>query len=344
MFCPNCGTQNDENVAFCKNCGTKLADSQPVNDQNAAAQQPEAQPQPQVQSSVNYAAPIMRVKPVRSSHPVINAIKEIGASPLFIVAVITFSCALLFSILNLFTKSSGVLYSIEGILNRLGISNLNSILWRINQFSIVSGFIALIPTMLYTVGLWLVFAAAQNRNNNGMSTSGLTMIKVLEIIALIFTCIGLAVVEIVCVFGIIMASNPNIYGYDYGNDYMPAISTYASIILVAVAIGALIGFILAIVYHAKIISTINTVKSAIITGKADYKVSGFVAVMNFILAFFAVFGLFSGGFFNFLSGVCSVTALICFGVLIFKYRSAMIKTLSPDVKAASGFAQTYTQV
>lgn len=53
MFCPNCGTSNDEGAVFCANCGTRIesdpavADVTAASDNNAAPQQPEAQPQVQ---------------------------------------------------------------------------------------------------------------------------------------------------------------------------------------------------------------------------------------------------------------------------------------------------------
>lgn len=54
MFCPNCGTSNDEGALFCANCGTRLEiepavteGTATVSDNNAVPQQPEAQPQVQ---------------------------------------------------------------------------------------------------------------------------------------------------------------------------------------------------------------------------------------------------------------------------------------------------------
>ncbi|MBQ7128796.1 MAG: zinc ribbon domain-containing protein [Clostridia bacterium] len=40
MFCPKCGTQNDDSAAFCKNCGNAL------NIQATNETQPQSQPQP----------------------------------------------------------------------------------------------------------------------------------------------------------------------------------------------------------------------------------------------------------------------------------------------------------
>ena len=49
MFCPNCGTSNDEGALFCVNCGTRLefepvvTEGSAASDDNAVPQQPEVQ-------------------------------------------------------------------------------------------------------------------------------------------------------------------------------------------------------------------------------------------------------------------------------------------------------------
>ena len=53
MFCPNCGTSNDEGALFCANCGTRLefepvvTEGSAASDNNAVPQQPEVQTQAQ---------------------------------------------------------------------------------------------------------------------------------------------------------------------------------------------------------------------------------------------------------------------------------------------------------
>lgn len=53
MFCPNCGTSNDESALFCANCGTRLelepvvTEKSAASDNNAVTQQPEVQTQAQ---------------------------------------------------------------------------------------------------------------------------------------------------------------------------------------------------------------------------------------------------------------------------------------------------------
>lgn len=346
MFCPNCGVKNEDNVAFCKNCGTKLGNIPPVNSQNAEPVQPQAeqpvqvgQPQEASAASAEQAAPAasyvpaVRSAPPRSNNPVLKAVKDLGASPLFLIAVIAFTAAVFFNLVSIFTRSSASIYSLNEAFGRFGIDELNGTLYQMKDYLKAIGVFSLIPSAIYLIGLWMIFAGAQQRGSAGIPTSGFTIIKVMAIISLVFVCIALALSEIMCVLAIIGISGyysyanvlPRDYGYG-GAENM--VSTFATAILVGVAIGALIGFVLVIVYEAKIISTINTVKRTVITGNADYKVSGFVAVMNFILAFFSLFGLFAGGFAALLSEACSITALICFGILIFKYKSAMIRLLS----------------
>ena len=46
MFCPNCGTSNDEGALFCANCGTRL-EFEPVVTEGSAASDNNAVPQPQ---------------------------------------------------------------------------------------------------------------------------------------------------------------------------------------------------------------------------------------------------------------------------------------------------------
>ena len=325
MFCSNCGFQNGESATFCQQCGTRLNNSEPSNNQNI---------------SYNNTATAVKVKAPRSSHPVLRVVKDFGASPLYLTAIIAFTFAIFFTLISLFRRDSASIYAITGIMNRLGMSEFNSIIWQANSYLIVLGVVSLIPSVIYAVGMWLVFAAANQRNSNTMATTGLTMIKVMEIISLVFNCIIFAIAEIACIVGIISVLHINIYGYyDYQRPVMFA--EYAVILLAMLSAAIVIGFVLAIIYQAKVISSINRVKKTIATANADYKVSGYVAIMNFILAFFSIFSLFNSNYFLALSTLCSITGLICFGILLFKYKNAMKMIFMFGDKVSSGFAQVY---
>lgn len=63
MFCPNCGSNNADGVAFCANCGTKLDNQQPQQQAQPQYQQPQYQ-QPQQQYQAPYQPPYVPTAPV----------------------------------------------------------------------------------------------------------------------------------------------------------------------------------------------------------------------------------------------------------------------------------------
>lgn len=73
MFCPNCGTNNDEGALFCASCGTRLEvapvvteGAYTVSDNNAVPQQPEVQPQVNEQAQ----QPVEQVQGTQSNEQV----------------------------------------------------------------------------------------------------------------------------------------------------------------------------------------------------------------------------------------------------------------------------------
>ena len=295
MFCKQCGTENAEGSAFCKNCGINL--SAPV------------QPAPV------YAAPTPAVKPPLSSNPVLNAVKKIASSPLFLVAVIALSVQILASIIGaaaggailreliysvLYELGGNIPYEVYDVLDKIAMVGSGPV--------VVGTIIGLIPTILICVGLWLTYASAASRASDTMKTSGLTMIKVISIIQLVSTCIWFAIIEILLMLIVIAVGAADVY---------EAGIIIAILIFMVILFAA--AFVLEIIYLAKIIKSINTAKKTIATAVPSDKVSSFVAVMNFISAAGFIFSLIT----SFISSAAAMTSLICFGILIFKYKSAM---------------------
>ena len=64
MFCPNCGTKNDDDALFCANCGTKL--------EVAAAPAPAAEPAP---------APSVEAAPVAEAAPAVEPVPVVEPAP-----------------------------------------------------------------------------------------------------------------------------------------------------------------------------------------------------------------------------------------------------------------------
>lgn len=97
-FCPNCGAQNADNVAFCASCGGKLGAEQPV------VQQPvyQAPVQPVYQQPV-YQQPVYQQKP--ASVPgkglgITGMVLGIIALVLFCVTYVSLPCAIIGAILS----------------------------------------------------------------------------------------------------------------------------------------------------------------------------------------------------------------------------------------------------
>ena len=100
--------------------------------------------------------------------------------------------------------------------------------------------------------------------------------------------------------------------------------------MIVLLAGFLLGLVLCIIYFAKLIKTINTVKRVLRTGSPDDRVSPFAAVIG-ILCFLAMLWpglsrILEGGTENILSGasaLLSAFAALFFSILIFRFRSGM---------------------
>ena len=285
MFCSNCGIENAEGAVFCKNCGKNL--TQP-------------------------SAPVKVAKPPLSNNPTLNVIKKVASSPLFLVAIIAYSVQILGSVIV--AAGSGPLFSgmIYNILYEFGADipyELYDILDGIAMAGsgpvIVGTIIGLIPTILICIGLWITYASARSRLSSGMKTSGLTMIKVITIIQLVGDCLTLAAFEIFLMFAVV-ASAAEAYGF--------VVVIFVFIVILGTAM-----YILQIIYLSKIVKSINTAKNTIATGVPSNKVSSFLAVWAFVSAAGFIFSLPA----SFISSAAAITSLICFGLVIFKYKAEM---------------------
>ncbi len=296
MFCTRCGIENAQGVAFCKNCGASFLNASEANTQQQT-----------------YTPPVYqkKVREPLSTNPVLNEVKKLATSPLFLVAIIAFSAQILFTFIGAFNTASTMrwLYTLlDGELGYYLSYDVLDAIYSTGGAAIVTGtIIGLIPSGIICAGLWMTYASARNRQSITMSTAGLTMIKVVSIIGLIGTCILSAIIVIAMIIvTIAMSQDPYVYGR------VVALFVFLTLLFVA-------AYTIIIIYQAKVISSINTVKNTIYTAVPSDKVSGFVAVWAFIQAGFLLFSLIT----NFFVAAASMTALICFGILIFNYKKTM---------------------
>lgn len=319
MFCPKCGTQNNDNSTFCQNCGAVL------KQEASAINTVPAQPQPDAQA-YNRASQ----KPLRSPYPAINILKNLGTSPVFLFAVIAFTVSLIFSVFALFQTASSVTDLVYQFSYQFDISfDYSQYLDNIESLSYASIIIGMIPKIVAVVGLWLIFAAAAEKQSGGrMATVGLTIMKVLQIISLVLISIFAALFLAVIAYIIVQLSAASRYIYDY---------RYSLIIVITTTVFVCAIFALYIVYIAKVITTINTAKKVAVTGIANNKVSIFVAVFNFITAGLSLLALVNAySFYNIIAVLGEIASLIFFGVVIFNYKSAMTPLTMLPTKTVDG--------
>jgi hypothetical protein len=111
MFCPNCGSNNADGVAFCANCGTKLDNQQPQQEAQPQYQQPQYQ-QPQYQQpQQQYQAPYQ--PPYVPTAPVAVPGKGLGITSM-ILGIIALSFTCLLSYLTIFLSIPGLILGCIG--------------------------------------------------------------------------------------------------------------------------------------------------------------------------------------------------------------------------------------
>ncbi len=320
MFCPQCGSQNAPECAFCSACGASLAD-QPAE---------QAAPQPVQEPPVQTYTPPQPKTPL-SNHPVLNAVKTLGTSPVLLVAIVAFTAALLFQLFAAMSvTTSGVLGMLYDYAELLDVEELVGMYFDIIQrTTVVMTIIGMIPSILIAVGLWLTYTSARNRSMDGMKTSGLTIIKVINVIQMVLYNI---LMGLIALFLLIAAINA-------ADSYYASTSETVLVVFLVLVLGI---DVFVNLYYGKIIQTINTMKATIYMATPSYKVSSFVAVMCFISAFFSLFGLFSAsGFFGVMQVLAAVTASSCFGAFLFQYKHKMMALISPvkQVGVAEGYVR-----
>ena len=112
--CPKCGKTLNDSMAFCTQCGTPLA--------NAAAQPAHQPPQQPVWSASQptQSAPRFAQQPTQQhyyapANPVLNTVKQMATSPLFLAATAAQSGMVLFNIIASMAGTSGLLGKSESL-------------------------------------------------------------------------------------------------------------------------------------------------------------------------------------------------------------------------------------
>ncbi|MCD8327532.1 MAG: zinc ribbon domain-containing protein [Ruminococcus sp.] len=344
MFCPKCGAQIPDNSAFCHHCGQAVG-SQPGSNQQYVNYNPYQQPCAQT-----VVAP-------QGSQRVVDKLKSAGSSPLFLISVIAFSLAIVISLItSVYTStSSNFADTIMILANKFGVDYDIYITFTTASVasSIFSAVMSSLPSILVAIGLWLTYSSAISKNNR-MKTSGLTLVKVIMVFYMVALDVLFGICEIIFLISSVAATS---YGVDDGTTIL--------LVVFNILIIAIIAFIN--VYYAFVIKSINTAKRVAVTGVASDKVSSFVGVLCIIsavgtaltlianLVIYATAASISFGadefgeilsiimdyyystdlmLFTLLGLAMTLTADLCFGILIFKFKGSMRKLISEESEEA----------
>ena len=311
MFCTNCGQACADNAAFCTNCGKKLTVNavRPTSAQPAAPVPP-AVPQP--------PRPVTQpAQPIAAGDP-IQALKRVATSPTYLTAAIALSAAALFAFLQTILNHTNALDALYDLLYELDLEYLLSDVYYYGYDAVSAGtvivtLISMIPALLVIAGVWMIFTAARDPYNSGMSTSGLTLLKVMQIIGLVGMCVAALAMVVVCVIIIGVVSQ-----------YRDAGPIVAVILFVMILFAALMA--LMIVYEIKIIQSIDAARTTIATGVVSGKISGFVGVMAIVFGGFAALSGLGQLFTSVYAGLSSLggaTASIAFGMVLFAAKNEL---------------------
>ena len=209
-------------------------------------------------------------EPVLSSNPVLNVIKKLGSSSLFLAAAILYSVS---TVLGIFVslRVSAVNYSVYSIFEQSGIDYNEITRYSVNLSPVIS--------ILICVALWLLYATCRDRKSGNISTAGLTICKVIAIITQVALWIVLACVIVILIAGfaggfeyLIRYGLPNSFGYGSG-----VVAAFLFIFIFAIAIVALL-----IAFYISVVRCINRIKGCAVTGMPDQRISRFLTVMLWI--------------------------------------------------------------
>ena len=263
----------------------------------------------------------------------LNVVRTMAASVLFLVGTIGYSAYVLFELLGSFTGGSEIMNMFNNIMAQSGAyssmdyQSLQMLSGIFGSTSVISTLFGLIPAMVLVAGIWLVFAAAKQNKLPGIAATGMTMIRVIVIIELVFACIGVfavAVIGFLVVLG--MGSLAGYYG-----DGAPFVVIMVVVLIIVLAVCAI-----DIVYYVKLGGMVKRMKETLVTGRPDAKVSLFVEILCYLggagSAISALMSLVGLDIFGFLSNAGMGTAGICFGMLLRQYRNKM-QTLEMDPQA-----------
>ena len=254
----------------------------------------------------------------------VTVIRNMAVSVLFLVGAIGYSVYVLFQLVGGIAGGSGIMDIMTGIMEMNGgygsadYGTMQAVSGMLGGMTVFSTLIGMIPVMVSLAGVWLVFAAAKRNALPGLASTGLTMIRIIAIIQLVFASIGVVVMEILCI--VFMAGMNSMAGYYGAGGSITAIIIICMIVIAAVSA-------VQIIYYLKLSGTVRRIKDTLVTGQPDEQISLYVEIICYIggvgSALSALMSLVGFSVYGLLANAGMATANICFAILLRKYRNMM---------------------
>ena len=274
--CPKCGKMLNDSMAFCTQCGTPLA--------NAAAQPAPQPPQQPVWSASQptQSAPRFAQQPTQQhyyapANPVLNTVKQMATSPLFLAATAAQSGMVLFNIIASMAGTSGLLGTVGTYLSMIlrlgGYSSreasglLDGIGSLFTGASLGATLVGQCPAILIAVGLWLIYLAEAGKISTATKNTGFTLVKISTIISLAVSILGLVVAEILAIMITAAAAK-------YDDSAIGGGIIIMLLLLVVMGLGILM--------NSKTLSTLGVMAKTAQTAQPSDKISTYVAVVSFL--------------------------------------------------------------
>lgn len=245
----------------------------------------------------------------------VSKIKKIGGSPLFLIAALAYIAALVTQAIGSQAQASAIGTAIQTAMG----ANYDTIGDRVGMITSAFPWASIATSLLgilVGVGMLIHFISSRS-SSNPPSTGGMTLIKVVEVInfiSLILTALIILVIEAITVFTLL-----------FGATEIVGETPTALIIgcIVAVVLTVLV-FIFMIMYYTGIFKTIKSVKMTLSTGVIMGKVSLYVIVINYIMAFCYLIGaVFTRDIVLMISGLAMTLSLVTCSISLASLRSEM---------------------
>ena len=307
MYCSNCGIENSDDIKICQNCGAELVGRA----ENDTAQ--------------NGDTNLNEETFTQTETPLLSLVRKTITSKIFLVAIILLSVSIAATCLsNLMTplkadavisvlESSGFFEDIDELGGFFSSEEIRSFLESEDGFgrfvaAASGGLISLAAPILTAVGFWMLYSSAK-KGGQGISSDGVTMIKVIQTISLVMVEIAAVALIVACFL---------IPAFSTGDPTTDAALYVAAILLCSILF---IVFAVITVYYIFVLKALKSCQK-LLKGEVATKGLGFVMVICFIVGAFGISGAPVYVLFplTFVGEVARSIAYILFGITLSNFK------------------------